>query len=55
MASRFIQKGRDLASSPGSLIFSTHTRKEGEPGIHCHVRDIDPYIRVGRVVKIENY
>ena len=22
-----------LASSPGSLIFSTHARKEGEPGI----------------------
>ena len=25
---------------PGSLIFSTHTRKEGEPGIQHHVHDV---------------
>ena len=29
-----------LASFPGSLIFSTHTRKEGEPNTRNHVRDV---------------
>ena len=42
------------ASSLGSPIFSTHTRKEGEPGIQCHVRDVAPYTRVGRVADHEN-
>ena len=43
-----------VASSPGSPIFSTHTRKEGEPGIQCHVRDVAPYTKVGRVADCEN-
>ena len=34
------------ASSPVSTIFSTHARKEGEPGIKNHVRDVGPYTRV---------
>ena len=44
-----------LASSPGSLIFfNAHKRKEGEPGIQCHMRDVGPYTRVGRVADREN-
>ena len=43
-----------VASFPGSPIFSTHARKEGEPGIQCHVRDVGPYTRVGRVADREN-
>ena len=43
-----------IASSPGSHIFLVHARKEGEPGIPCHVRDVGPYTRVGRVVGREN-
>ena len=38
-----------LASSPVSLIFSMHVRKEGEPGIQNHVSDVGPYTRVGNV------
>ena len=43
-----------LASSPVSPIFSKHARKEGEPGIQNHVRDVGPYTRVGRVAGGEN-
>ena len=34
-----------LASSPVFPIFSTHTRKEGEPGIQNHVHDVGPYTK----------
>jgi hypothetical protein len=44
-----------VASSPGSpIFFNARKRKEGEPGIHCHVRDVGPYARVGRVADREN-
>ena len=29
-----------VASSPGSPIFSTHVRKEGEPGTRHHVNNV---------------
>ena len=36
--------GSGLASSPGSpIFFNARERKEGEPGIQCHVRDVGPY------------
>ena len=35
-----------VASSPISLIFSTHARKEEESCIQNHVHDADPYTRV---------
>ena len=35
-----------VASSLVSPIFSTHARKEGEPGIQNHVTDVCPYTRV---------
>ena len=31
------------ASSPVSMIFSTYARKEGEPGIKNHVRDVGQF------------
>ena len=34
-------------------LFNVH-EKEGEPGMQCHVRDVGPYTRVGRVVDHEN-
>ena len=43
-----------VASSPVSPIFSTHARKEGEPGIQNHVTDLCPYTRVGSVAGREN-
>ena len=43
-----------VASSPVSPIFSTHARKEGEPGIQNHVHDVGPYTWVGRVAGGEN-
>jgi hypothetical protein len=44
-----------LASSPGSpIFFNARVRKEEEPGIQCHVRDVGPYARVGRVADREN-
>ena len=43
-----------VASSPVSSIFSTHARKEGEPGIQNHVRDVGPYTRVGKVADRDN-
>ena len=40
-----------LASSPGSpIFFNARERKEGEPGIQCHVRDVGPYTRGSRRV-----
>ena len=44
----------NIASSPGSPIFSMHARKEGEPGIQYHMHDVAPYTRVGRVADREN-
>ena len=29
-----------LASSPGSPVFSTYMRKEGKPGIKCHMINV---------------
>ena len=43
-----IQFNLALASSPASPIFSTHARKEAEPGIQNHVTDVCPYIYRGR-------
>ena len=43
-----------LASSPGSPIFSMHARKEGEPGIQCHMHDVGPFTKVERVADREN-
>ena len=52
--SLYLQSIDNLTSFPGSPIFSTHTRKEGAPGIQCHVCDVGPYTRVGRVADREN-
>jgi hypothetical protein len=35
-------------------LFQRTREKEGEPGIQCHVRDVGPYARVGRVADREN-
>ena len=43
-----------LASSPDSPIFSTYMRKKGERGIQCHVCDVGPYTKVGRVADHES-
>jgi hypothetical protein len=45
-----------LASSPGSpIFFNARERKRGSlAGIQCHVHDVDPYARVGRVADREN-
>ena len=44
----------NTASLPVSPIFSMHARKEGEPGIQNHVRDVGSYTRVGSVADHEN-
>ena len=50
-----IWDGTYLASSPASpIFFNARERKEGEPGIQCHVHDVGPYTRVGRVADREN-
>ena len=43
-----------IALSPVSPVFSTHERKEGEPGIQNHMHDVDSYTRIGRVADREN-
>ena len=34
-------------------LYNVH-EKEGEPGMQCHVCDVGPYMRVGRVANREN-
>jgi hypothetical protein len=44
-----------VASSPGfPIFFNARERKEGEPEIQCHMRDVGPYASVGRVADREN-